>query len=102
MARAPEYPPYPPFPPMPPYPPYPPYPMPGPSFGAPFCPPACPPTAGLAPSRRRGATSVRSIRLGFLGPSHFAANTPANECWIVLDFLGFSRQNRDFSMGYQP
>src|SRR3984957_146613 len=37
----------------------------------------------------------------FLAPSHFAAKTPADECWIVLDFLGFSRPNLDFSMGYE-
>ena len=36
----------------------------------------------------------------FLAAGHFAAKTPADECWIVLDFLGFSRQNLDFSMGY--
>src|SRR3984957_8330703 len=37
----------------------------------------------------------------FLAPGHFAAKTPADECWIVLDFLGFSRPNLDFSMGYE-
>ena len=31
----------------------------------------------------------------FLTPGHFAAKTPADECWIVLDFLGFSRQLQD-------
>ena len=36
----------------------------------------------------------------FLAPGHFAAKTPADECWIVLDFLGFSRPNQDVSMGY--
>jgi hypothetical protein len=36
---------------------------------------------GLAPSRQRNpAPSFRSLRLGFLGP-------PADEGWIVLDFL---------------
>ena len=30
----------------------------------------------------------------------FVAKTPGFECWISLDFLGFSRPNRDFSMGY--
>jgi hypothetical protein len=43
--------------------------------------------------------SGRSV-LGFLARGLFAAKTPAHECWISLDFLGFSRQNRDFSMGY--
>jgi hypothetical protein len=30
----------------------------------------------------------------------FGAKTPVIEGWIYLDFLGFSRANRDFSMGY--
>jgi hypothetical protein len=30
----------------------------------------------------------------------FAAKTADYEGWISLDFLGFSRPNRDFSMGY--
>jgi hypothetical protein len=38
--------------------------------------------------------------LGFLGRSHFAAKTPVYGYWITLDFLGFSRPNRDLSMGY--
>jgi hypothetical protein len=46
------------------------------------------------------AISVRSIRLGFLGPWPFRCEDPAYEHWIVLDFLGFSRPNRYFSMGY--
>jgi hypothetical protein len=49
----------------------------------------------------RPATPVRSIRLGFLGPDPFRCEDPHNEGWIVLDFLGFSRPNRDFSMGYE-
>jgi hypothetical protein len=36
----------------------------------------------------------------FLAHGHFAAKTPDNAYWISLDFLGFSRQNRDLSMGY--
>jgi hypothetical protein len=35
-----------------------------------------------------------------LGGSRFAAKTPSDGGWISLDFLGFSRQNRAFSMGY--
>jgi hypothetical protein len=35
-----------------------------------------------------------------LAPSRFAAKTPVCPYWILLDFLGFSRQNRDLSMGY--
>jgi hypothetical protein len=38
--------------------------------------------------------------LGFLGCGRFGAKAPKSGYWIVLDFLGFSRQNRDFSMGY--
>jgi hypothetical protein len=34
-----------------------------------------------------------------LAPPRFAAKVPAHEPWIVLDFLGFSRPKRDFSMG---
>jgi len=35
-----------------------------------------------------------------LARAPFAAKTLANEVWIYLDFLGFSRPNRAFSMGY--
>jgi hypothetical protein len=35
----------------------------------------------------------------FLADGCFAAKTPDYEVWISLDFLGFSRQNRDLSMG---
>jgi hypothetical protein len=52
------------------------------------------------PAARRGPRPWRSIRLGFLGGSLFAAKTSIQGCWISLDFLGFSRQNRDLSMGY--
>jgi hypothetical protein len=38
--------------------------------------------------------------LGFLGAGRFVAKTPGNGYWILLDFLGFFRQNLDFSMGY--
>jgi hypothetical protein len=38
--------------------------------------------------------------LGFLGSGRFGFKHPAFEAWISLDFLGFSRPNRDFSMGY--
>src|SRR5271163_2141911 len=36
----------------------------------------------------------------FLARGCFAAKTPDHVGWISLDFLGFSRPNRDFSMGY--
>jgi hypothetical protein len=35
-----------------------------------------------------------------LAPGHFCRGDPDFEAWISLDFLGFSRPNRDFSMGY--
>jgi hypothetical protein len=38
--------------------------------------------------------------LGFLGSSRFAAKTPDFGGWILLDFLGFSRENLDLSIGY--
>jgi hypothetical protein len=52
------------------------------------------------PWQRASATSVRSIPLGFLGASPFRRKSPDLEHWISLDFLGFSRPNRDFSMSY--
>jgi hypothetical protein len=36
----------------------------------------------------------------FLAPGRFGAKTPIYRYWILLDFLGFSRPNRGFSMGY--
>jgi hypothetical protein len=36
----------------------------------------------------------------FLARRRCAANTPDFGGWISLDFLGFSRANRDLSMGY--
>src|ERR1700733_10254520 len=41
-----------------------------------------------------------SIDFGFLGPSRFCPCRPENKAWISLDFLGFPRPNRYFSMGY--
>jgi hypothetical protein len=38
--------------------------------------------------------------LGFLGSPRFAAKSLEYGYWIYLDFLGFSRSDRDFSMGY--
>src|SRR5262249_49379233 len=44
---------------------------------------------------------VRSTRFwGFLGGACYVAKAPSSEGWIALDFLGFSRLNLDFSMGY--
>jgi hypothetical protein len=53
----------------------------------------------LAPSRPL-TRDIGLVRLGFLGAGRFAAGTLGNGYWILLDFLGFSRPNRDFSMGY--
>jgi hypothetical protein len=39
-------------------------------------------------------------RLGFLGSWLFRCRTPDHEGWNPLDFLGVSRPNRNFSMGY--
>src|ERR1700722_4459550 len=51
-------------------------------------------------SRQRGhdAGPGRAIWF-FLARRHFAAKTPPYDRWICLDFLGFSRPNRDLSMG---
>jgi hypothetical protein len=38
--------------------------------------------------------------LDFLGAWAFRCEKPDRDYWISLDFLGFSRQNRDLSMGY--
>jgi hypothetical protein len=51
------------------------------------------------PVSAAAATSARSIVWDFLARGSFAAKTPDHEGWISLDFLGFSRPNRDFSMG---
>jgi hypothetical protein len=40
------------------------------------------------------------IGLDFLGPWLLLAKNPDCGGLICLDFLGFSRPNRDFSMGY--
>jgi hypothetical protein len=49
---------------------------------------------------------TRIVQLGgllvwvFLAAGCFAAKAPDYPYWILLDFLGFSRPNLDFSMGY--
>jgi len=40
------------------------------------------------------------LDLGFLGSRPFRREVPDGTYWILLDFLGFSRLNLDFSMGY--
>jgi hypothetical protein len=41
-----------------------------------------------------------SVRLGFLGRAPFCFKDHVYEDWISLDFLGFSRPNRDLSISY--
>jgi hypothetical protein len=48
-----------------------------------------------------GRDAVRRPGLGFLGTSRFAAKTLGFGGCKSLDFLGFSRPNRDLSMGYR-
>jgi hypothetical protein len=48
---------------------------------------------------RATALAGRSVWI-FLAARSFAPKTPDYEGWISLDFLGFSRSNRDLSMGY--
>jgi hypothetical protein len=40
------------------------------------------------------------LGLGFLGARLFRFENPDLGGWISLDFLGFSRPNRDLSMSY--
>jgi hypothetical protein len=54
----------------------------------------------VAPSRRLVLHSVCRSDFGFLGTSPFRCEIPDYEGWFCLDFLGFSRPNRDFSMAY--
>jgi hypothetical protein len=56
---------------------------------------------GWPPSARRARDvgSGRSIWI-FLARGCFAAKSPDSDYWTFLDFLGFSRPNRDFSMRY--
>jgi hypothetical protein len=49
--------------------------------------------------RLLGSELVRLIWV-FLADRCFGAKTSLSSYWISLDFLGFSRPNRDFSMGY--
>ena len=56
--------------------------------------------AGLSISRQPAAPSVQPVHLDFLGSGPFCCKAPDYEPWILLDFLGFSRQNLDLSMGY--
>jgi hypothetical protein len=54
----------------------------------------------LGPFWRQVATAFGSAYLDFLGAWRFRSKTPAKTCLISLDFLGFSRPKRVFSMGY--
>jgi hypothetical protein len=60
--------------------------------------PALAPFARLV-QRRPGTGSGASIWI-FLALGRLSAKTAVSGCWISLDFLGFSRPNRDISMGY--
>ena len=53
----------------------------------------------ITPTRALCTWSGRSVWI-FLGCGRSAAKSPGSGGWISLDFLGFSRPNRDLSMGY--
>jgi len=69
--------------------------------GAPL-PPALPPRRRHVHDDQVRVTAPAPSRfgLGFLGLWPFRCEDPDYERWISLDFLGFSRPNRYFSMGY--
>src|ERR1700737_5488009 len=52
-----------------------------------------------APLAEQSRCRPRAIWI-FLGTPGFRFESPFDPCWISLDFLGFLRPNRDFSMGY--
>src|SRR5882757_4694264 len=52
------------------------------------------------PSLGGRASGLVQPGLGFLDSSLIRCEDPDYGGWISLDFLGFSRPNRDFSMGY--
>jgi hypothetical protein len=56
-------------------------------------------SAGSLAAAGRDARSGR-LGLGFLGPGAVQPRKPCFEGWKSLDFLGFSRPSRAFSMGY--
>jgi hypothetical protein len=47
-----------------------------------------------------GGPDAYAVDLGFLETDRLAVKTQIFDYWIFLDFLGFSRPNQDFSMGY--
>jgi hypothetical protein len=47
-----------------------------------------------------GLSAAAETNLGFLATLQFRHETQTFSRWISLDFLGFSRPNRDLSMGY--
>jgi hypothetical protein len=49
---------------------------------------------------RRDATLVRWSVWILLASGCLVTKTPVSDCWILLDFLGFSRPNRDLLTGY--
>jgi hypothetical protein len=58
---------------------------------------ACSPRSG--PSD--GGEPLRASVWVYLGCGAFVTKGPIMPYWILLDLLGFSRQNLDFSMGYR-
>jgi hypothetical protein len=48
----------------------------------------------------RSISRFGRVYLDFLGPRLFRCEHLNYEGWISLDFLGFSRPNRDLSIGY--
>ena len=58
---------------------------------------ACSRRSSTCDGRRRLRASVWIV----LARRRFAAKHPEHGVWISLDFLGFSRPNRDLSMGYE-
>jgi hypothetical protein len=59
------------------------------------------PALAAGAQRRAAAVSPIDPVWVFLVGGRFAAKTLINGYWISLDFLGFSRPNRDLSMGYE-
>jgi len=53
---------------------------------------------GTRETEIQSMTAQQRIRLDFLGPGHFAREIQIYGYWKSLDFLGFSRPNRDLSM----
>src|SRR5579862_7730564 len=55
---------------------------------------------GIAAGAEGGLRFSSAAIWGFLGCGSFGAKCAVSPYWISLDLLGFSRPNRDLSMGY--